>query len=378
MIFALEKNWLNRYVHGLSFLNAEASNRVLIKIAADLYQVSGKTAIIKISGILSNNVSFFDQIFGFAPSLTYDEIIQAIDKANQDESIKDILLDINSPGGYVEGAELAALSVAASVKPVYAQTSGMMASAAYWIGSQAKKIKALSRTASFGSIGVATVAFKEPGIYEIASTDAPNKRPDPETEDGMSAIKKELDDIHKIFASDVARGRGINIEKVNSDFGKGGVFLAEEAKTAGMIDSIPDVVGADSMAKNQIGEKKNMEITLEKIKAENPDIAATLREEGIQAERKRVSTLSKWRGMGPETDKIADEAILSGKDYNDVNSELQRAALKIQSGKSDGENAPQINTTQIATSSLSAEDKEAAKLFGLTESEYSETLKEAK
>jgi ClpP class serine protease len=377
MIFALEKNWLNRYSHALS-LCTEPAQKESTRMVSDLYQVSGKTAIIKITGILSNHVSIFDEIFGFAPSLTYDEIIQAIDKANQDESIKDILLDINSPGGYVEGVELASLAVAASVKPVYSQTSGMMASAAYWIGSQAKKIKALSRTASFGSIGVATVAFKEPGIYEIASTDAPNKRPDPETEEGMSAIKKELDDIHKIFASDVARGRGVSVEKVNSDFGKGGVFLAEEAKTAGMIDNIPDVIGSASVAKNQIGEKIIMEITLEKIKAENPDIVATLREEGIQAERKRVSTLSKWRGMGPDTDKIVDEAISSGKDYSDVNSELQRAALKMQSGKADGENAPEVKTTQIEKNALSDEDKEAAKLFGISESEYKTTLKEAK
>lgn len=378
MKMAMEQSALRHYAHCLSF-SVEAATQPAGREIDKFYEKSGKTAIIRITGLLSNNVSIFDQLFGFAPSLTYSEIVEAIDQANSDEEIKDIILDINSPGGYVDGAELAALSIAASEKPVFAQTAGLMASAAYWLGSQAKKITALTRTATFGSIGVATVVYKQPGVFDIASTSAPNKRPDPESDDGMSAIRKELDDIHNIFAGDVARGRNVSREKVDSDFGKGGVFLAEEAKKAGMIDKmvVPGVAGQAGKSAINSTEVKKMEITLEKIKAENPDIATALKEEGIQAERKRVNALNSWRGMNADVDKIVDDAISAGKNFDDVMSSLQKAAIVGKTAAANGENPPDVPTATVQAEVLTAEEKEAAKLFGIPEAEFAKN-KEAK
>jgi ClpP class serine protease len=64
-------------------------------------------------------------------------------------------LDIDSPGGTVAGTPELAAAVSAldQKKPVYAFSSGLMASAAYWIASQARAIYA-TPSAQVGSIGV--------------------------------------------------------------------------------------------------------------------------------------------------------------------------------------------------------------------------------
>ncbi len=73
----------------------------------------------------------------------------------QDEHVKVVVLDINSPGGRVTGTpELAAaVKELSSKKYVYAYTSDMACSAAYWIASQCDAVYA-APSAHLGSIGV--------------------------------------------------------------------------------------------------------------------------------------------------------------------------------------------------------------------------------
>jgi ClpP class serine protease len=96
-----------------------------------------------------------------------------------------------------------------------------------------------------GSIGVVAAIPKQvqPGTdgyvdIEIVSSNAPNKRPDPESEDGASQIRGMLDAIEGEFIADVARGRGITAAKVKSDFGQGGMLMGAAAVIAGMADKV--------------------------------------------------------------------------------------------------------------------------------------------
>lgn len=157
-----------------------------------------------------------------------------------------ILLLIDSPGGAVSGINSFADTVAAGalVKHVVAHVSGTAASAAYWIAAAAKEISA-ERTGIVGSIGVVAAVPKQVAQdgdgwldVEIVSTNAPNKRPDPTTEDGAAEIRGTLDAIEQQFIADVARGRGVGVDKVIADFGRGGVKVGGAAKSAGMIDRV--------------------------------------------------------------------------------------------------------------------------------------------
>lgn len=396
MIYAMEQGHLARYL-------ADRDRAAGIKIegakdrqSASLYEVRGREAVLRITGVLMNDPSIWDVLFGTAPSLTYDEIVEAIDQADADKDVDQIVLEIDSPGGYVAGVDLAALAVAAARKPTVARVSGMAASAAYWIASQAGRIDATSRLASFGSIGVARTIYKEPGVHEIASTQAPNKRPDVDTAEGVGAIRAELDAMHAIFAGDVARGRGVKLEKVNKDFGRGGTLLAAEALAAGMIDAVlaPELtkeknaaVGSESAEEaTQKGEGKIM--TLEKLKAEHPDLVTAMVTEGVQAERKRVADLRAFSGINADGDKAVEEAIASGKSYTEVAAQLSAAVMRGKSKEADGDNPPVVGTQAQETGSgvhaggddsLTEEERGFCKAFGISEKSFlDQKKKEAK
>lgn len=321
----------------------------------------------------------------------YGFIQAAIRQAEEDPSVKSMVLQVNSPGGYVDGVDETAQVIGNTKKIIVAEVGSRACSAAYWLASQADWIRAMSPVSEVGSIGVMVEEIDDDGALEkegykrriYTSTDAPDKRPDTKTEEGRAKIVQALDGIHEIFARRVAEGRGVSVETVNSDFGKGGFFTAEKALVAGMID---EVIGSHIVRDKQPGvagekaakpdKKEVTKMTLDQIKAEMPDIVAALRDEGIQEERKRVSDLTAWRGINKEVDRAIEEAVASGKTYSDIASQL--AALASKTEASDVGNAPAVPTAAPATASgveteedeLDEEDREAMKVFGIKEDDY--------
>lgn len=118
-----------------------------------LMTVEDGIATINIEGPLSQNVHpILKSLFGVTD---FADIRASVAKAATDSSIGGVLLNMDTPGGTVRGtpetsADLFALR---SVKPVYAYTQGMMASAGYYLGSQATAIYA-TPSSTVGSIGV--------------------------------------------------------------------------------------------------------------------------------------------------------------------------------------------------------------------------------
>ena len=104
-------------------------------------------AVIPIMGVMTR--------YGDMCSYGSEDIAGWIMEANAMESVAAIVLEINSPGGQVDGTELLGEVVRQSKKPVVAFVAGMAASAAYWVASQAREIVMESETSSeVGSIGV--------------------------------------------------------------------------------------------------------------------------------------------------------------------------------------------------------------------------------
>jgi len=165
-------------------------------------------------------------------------------RAEADPAVKAILLDVDSPGGVVTGIDDFAARVAAARKPVVTYVAGMAASAAYWIAAASQAIIA-DRSAELGSIGVRVAVSKQieadtagEMTFDIVSSGAPLKLPDPETDEGIAALKTELDDLEDLFVSSVAAGRGVDADAVRADFGRGGIMIAGKAVAAGMADGI--------------------------------------------------------------------------------------------------------------------------------------------
>lgn len=174
---------------------------------------------------------------------------QSIDAAVKNPSVKNIVLDINSPGGSVFGMQEVAAKIRAAreVKPVYAVANHMAASGAYWIGSQASQF-IMSPSGSVGSVGVLyrrvdnSAALEKEGIkvHSITSGQykdegAPHK---PMTDAEHKDLQAKSDAYYRTFVSEVAMGRKKTDTQVRETFANGRMYLAEEAMQLGMVDRV--------------------------------------------------------------------------------------------------------------------------------------------
>jgi ClpP class serine protease len=205
--------------------------------------VMGGTGILPITGPIFPRANLLTEMSGATSlSLAHSDHRVMLDS----KEVSDIMLLIDSPGGVVSGIANFALHVAngAKRKKTVAYVTGSAASAAYWIASATSWIS-IDRTAQLGSIGVVAAVPKQVQAgddgfitVEVVSSNAPNKRVDPQTEDGLNQIRGTLDDLERIFISDVARGRQVPVSKVINEFGKGGVLIGSAAVRVGMADAV--------------------------------------------------------------------------------------------------------------------------------------------
>ena len=94
---------------------------------------------------------------------------------------------------------------------------------------------------------------------EIVSSNAPNKRPDPESDDGRAEIVRSLDAIEAAFIADVARGRGVTAKVVKSDFGQGGVRIGSDAVQHRMADRVSSYEQSLAALKRLTSTRKRVE-----------------------------------------------------------------------------------------------------------------------
>jgi ClpP class serine protease len=278
--------------------------------------VADGVARIPILGTLTNEPDFFFSIFG--GGATYGDIRALIAAAEGNNDVERIVLEIDSPGGEVAGFFATAAAIAATKKPTEAQVTNIAASAAFGLASQADRITVDNPMAMVGSVGISTTRFVSETRVVITSTDAPRKNPNAATDEGVAVIRAELDSLHREFAGVIARGRGVELDTVNSDFGRGGMVIAGDALQAGMIDSINLGRTPQTQAKG------NQAMTLEEFKAQYPALYAAIfasgREEGVTAgvarERDRVlAHVTTGKNSGPDGLKIAAGFIEDGSDF---------------------------------------------------------------
>ena len=225
----------------------EAKTGAPLKNETKSYQVINDIAVIPIHGVIAKRMNLFTQISG---GVSTQIIGNDIKNALADDSIKSILLDIDSPGGTVDGTqELADIVFAGrEKKPIIAYSDGMIASAAYWIGSAADKIYISGDTIDIGSIGVVAshvdysewekkVGIKTTEIYagkykRIASDTKPLSK------EGKQYIQDQVDYLYSIFVDQIAKHKGVSSETVLKNMADGRIFIGKQAITAGLADGV--------------------------------------------------------------------------------------------------------------------------------------------
>ncbi|MBU6141389.1 MAG: S49 family peptidase [Proteobacteria bacterium] len=201
------------------------------------------TAVIPIHGPITARSDLFSLFFG---GTSLADLAKDFQTALDDDQVKAILFDVDSPGGVALGpSEMAdAIFKARGKKPIWSYVGRNCSSAAYWIASATEKIIA-NPSALLGSIGVVTTipVQEQPDLegyknIEIVSSNAKQKRPDPRTEEGIAEIKRELNDLEAQFIESVAKYRNVSVNAVKNDFGQGGVLIGKNAVASGMADSL--------------------------------------------------------------------------------------------------------------------------------------------
>lgn len=132
----------------------------------ELLTVEAGVGIVTIHGPLMKRPDFFARLLLGATDM--DEIAIALEAARDRSDVQAVFLDVDSPGGTVNGIpELAALVASVSkAKYTYAFTDGQMCSAAYWLASQADAIFA-TPSARVGSIGVLLPMLDDSKAFEM-------------------------------------------------------------------------------------------------------------------------------------------------------------------------------------------------------------------
>ena len=207
----------------------------------------------------------------------------ALGAAAADPAVRAILLDVDSPGGTVDGIEELAEAVqhAAAARPLYAFADGLMASAAYWLAAGAREIAAPA-TAQVGSIGVVSLhreisrALDTSGVTCTVLTagryKAAGNPVEPLNDEMRAYLQSGIDAVYDLFLAAVERGRGVSREKA-LHMADGRIFIAGEALTVGLIDR---VCSRETFI-HHIKESHPMNLT--ELRAAHPELEEALRAE---------------------------------------------------------------------------------------------------
>lgn len=210
-------------------------------------QVVDGVAVISIDGTIAKKMNLFSSISGGASS---QMVAKDIESALNDFTVKGIILNVDSPGGTVDGtAELAEfIYQARGKKPIVCFSDGMIASAAYWIASACDQISISGDTNPVGSIGVIAShrdfsKYEERmGVKTTEITAGKYKRIasqyEPLSKDGRAEIQEKVDYLYSVFVNTVARNRGVSTDTVLSDMADGRVFTGRQSITAGLVDGV--------------------------------------------------------------------------------------------------------------------------------------------
>ena len=219
-------------------------------------QSKNNIAVINVEGAIMTG----ETAYGVAGS---DTIVENIQSATQDKTVKAMVLRVNSPGGDVWASELitnALIEFKETGRPVISSMGDIAASGGVWVTTNSDEIWAENDTLT-GSIGVYGIVPTLDGLYDwagikvdgVSSTKAaewderesmPNEVKD--------AIQASIDNTYFKFVTKVAENRGMAYEEVLPIAG-GRIWAGYKALELGLVDKIGDLDDALLSAAEKAG-----------------------------------------------------------------------------------------------------------------------------
>ena len=232
---------------GRKFGAEEIEARIAPATAAAVARKEGSVAVVPLRGLISPRAAVV-QNSSTGGGTTAEGFAEAIDKMADDDTVKAIVVDADTPGGNVLGIDEASAAVAAvrGRKPIVVQVTGNLASAGYWIGASADEI-VMSPSSAAGAIGVRTAyddlteALAKQGVSREIIAAGKFKGEGllgPLSDETRAYMQGRIDDYYGMFVDRVAQGRGVTAAAVRDGFGQGRMLGAKAAVAANMADRI--------------------------------------------------------------------------------------------------------------------------------------------
>jgi protease-4 len=201
-----------------------------------------------------------------------DTIVRYLRKVRADDSIRAIVLRVDSPGGSAIASDIIwrEVQLTRTMKPVIASMSDVAASGGYYIAMPAHKIVAQPATLT-GSIGVVMVKFVIDGTLKkiglnmegvsqgrYANLYSPIRPFSPEE---RAKIQQQMQATYDTFVEKAAAGRHTTPEKIDA-IAQGRVWTGHQAKQIGLVDELGGLDRALAIAKEQAKIARNAEVEL--------------------------------------------------------------------------------------------------------------------
>lgn len=257
----------------------------------------------------------------FAPSamILSDDLSDALLKAAETDSVKAVVLRVNSPGGSNTASEQildGVRAVKAAGKPVVVSMGTYGASGGYWIASEASEIVAQPTTLT-GSIGVyggklalgpalaefgvdmrqLDVGGEFAGAYRLGEGFTPAQ---------SQAFGRMMDQIYADFLIRVSRGRDMPVARVD-EIARGRVWTGAQAKTLGLVDEVGGFYQAVERARVLAGIEG--EPRLRRMTPQATPLQALERALGLGAVSLRTLAAAAWVMGDPRAEAILEGAV---------------------------------------------------------------------
>jgi capsid assembly protease len=231
--------------HEMSLLAINA-NAVQAASGAGNLSSGGNVAVLPIYGVISHRASM--DISG-GGGFNIQGFRQRFRQALDEPSISTIVLDVDSPGGSVDGVDELAKEIhqARGQKKIVAVANTLAASAAYYIASAADEF-VVTPSGEVGSIGVYRVHQDASGFYsqkgivptliKAGKFKTEGNPFGPLDDEASTALQANVDAYYDMFVKAVARNRGVAVDAVRNGFGEGRTVMAKEAVKLGMADRV--------------------------------------------------------------------------------------------------------------------------------------------
>ena len=274
------------------------------------YNVPNKIAVVNVEGTIIDGESDDENAGG-------DTIARILRKAHDDNSVKAVVLRVNSPGGSAFASEIIRQeteNLQKIGKPVIVSMGAMAASGGYWISSTADYIIADANTIT-GSIGIFAMfptfenSIKKIGVNAdgVSTTELANTS-------AFSPLAKPVQDIYQTetehgydrFLEIVSKGRQLSKTQVDK-LAQGQVWLGSDAFQNGLVDEIGSFNEAVNKAEQLVNQRQDtavQDFSVEWFTDDNVSLINTLLRDTKKGTQEQ---LVKWLGLPAPIQKLQKE-----------------------------------------------------------------------